>query len=103
MLRGIAFLLPSVISIAVLERFLKTRLDTRSLVVHYAGFVLANAAAMMALLMLRGHAGVAIDGNMVSVVFFLKYLALATVWAIASAVGWFLIYTKRIRVRLIKR
>ncbi|HRW25662.1 MAG TPA: hypothetical protein P5298_14740 [Spirochaetia bacterium] len=102
MLRCIAFLFPSVISLALFELLLKSKLDIRSSIMHYSGFVLVNAIAMMALLMLRGHAGVAIDGNMVSVVFFFKYLALATVWAIASAVGWFLIYTKRISVRLIK-
>lgn len=103
MLSCIAFLFPSVISLALFECMLKSRLDSRAALKHYAGFVLANALAMMTLLMLRGHAAAPIDANMVSVVFFFKYLSMSLAWAVVSAVAWFLVYTKRIHVRFVKR
>lgn len=79
MLRFLALILPSMVSLSIYEKLQNKPLSYRQSIILGGLFVLANTIVMLMFLVLRGHGERTLGAEMVSNSFMLQYLILSSV------------------------
>lgn len=100
--RLIAFLFPSILSVAVNCKITKKEIFRLESIIMYCGYVLANLLLVLSVLYIIGSRSITIDNNMNNVSFFIKYVSLSVFWALLLPFVYHLIKNSRIQIKVKK-